>query len=230
MLGKNETEDDRVGNIAHVTSLTELSGADYVIECVTEDISIKQDVFKELDRICQGECIIASNTSAIPITKLAEFTNRKEQIIGLHFMNPVPLIGVVEMISGPYTSEKTIDITKQFLKAIDKEWIHVNDSPGFVSNRVLMLTINEAICTLEDGVASAASIDKVFKSCFNHRMGPLETADLIGLDTILNTLNVLRQFFNDEKFKPSPLLGRKVQAGELGRKSGKGFYDYFSNG
>ncbi len=230
MLGKSEIGAVKKGHISYATSLSDLPGADYVIECVTENFNIKQKVFVEIDLACKKDCIIASNTSAIPIKKLAELTKRKEQIIGLHFMNPVTLIDAVEMISGPYTSDKTLETSRQFLKAIHKEWIHVNDSPGFVSNRVLMLTINESIHTLEDGVAAAADIDKVFKSCFNHKMGPLETADLIGLDTILHTLTVLQENFRNDKFKPSSLLLKKVEMGELGRKSGKGFYEYYSNG
>ena len=228
LLSNIEVSDPRKGNITFVTSLSSFSKADYIVECVTENFDTKQEVFHKLDRICKKGCIIASNTSAIPITKLADATKRKEQVIGLHFMNPVPLINTVEMIPGRYTSEITLEKTRNFLMAIKKEWIHVNDSPGFVSNRVLMLTINESIHTLDDGVASAADIDKIFKSCFNHRMGPLETADLIGLDTILFTLNVLQESFRDDKFKPSPLLVKKVQNGDLGRKSGNGFYEYYS--
>ena len=228
LLSNIEVSDPRKGNITFVTSLSSFSNADYIVECVTENFDTKQEVFRELDRICKKDSIIASNTSAIPITKLADATKRKQQVIGLHFMNPVPLINTVEMIPGRHTSEITLEKTRKFLMAIKKEWIHVNDSPGFVSNRVLMLTINESIHTLDDGVASAADIDKIFKSCFNHRMGPLETADLIGLDTILFTLNVLQESFRDDKFKPSPLLVKKVQNGDLGRKSGNGFYEYYS--
>lgn len=228
MLSNNDKNDDTKGEINFASSLSALSKADFVVECVTENMDIKKEVFIQLDQICIADCVIASNTSAIPITKLAEFTGRKEQVIGLHFMNPVPLINSVEMISTPFTSESTLEITRQFLRAIKKEWIHVNDSPGFVSNRVLMLTINESINTLEEEVASARDIDKIFKSCFNHKMGPLETADLIGLDTILYTLNVLQENFMDDKFKPSSLLEEKVKNKELGRKSGKGFYEYNS--
>jgi 3-hydroxybutyryl-CoA dehydrogenase len=214
------------GGISFLSDIDKLSGADYIVECVTEKFDIKREVFIKLDEICKEGCIIATNTSAIPVSRLAETVHRKEQVIGLHFMNPVPLIGAVEMISGIHTSEQTLETTREFLTRIDKEWIHVKDSPGFVSNRILMTTINEAIFTLQDGVAAAASIDKVFRSCFNHKMGPLETADLIGLDTILYTLEVLHEHFRDDKFKPCPRLRKMVESGDLGRKSGRGFYDY----
>lgn len=216
------------GSVSFLTDISEMAGADFIVECVTEKLDIKREVFMQLDRFCGKNCVIATNTSAIPVRQLAEFTGRQDRVVGLHFMNPVALIGAVEMISSPLTSESTLETTRQFLTLIRKDWIHVNDFPGFVSNRILMLTVNEAIATLEDGVAPAGSIDKIFRSCFNHKMGPLETADLIGLDTILYTLEVLEENFGDKKFTPSLLLRTMVEAGQLGRKSGKGFYDYNS--
>lgn len=209
------------------SDINTLSNADFVIESVTEKWPVKKEVYVSLDKICNRDCVIASNTSAIPITKLASVTKRKDRIIGLHFMNPVPLISGVEMIKGVHTSEKTIELTKEFLKKIGKSWIMVNDSPGFISNRILMLTINEAVFTLQENIASAADIDKTFKSCFGHKMGPLETADLIGLDTILYSIEVLYESFNDSKYRPCSLLKKMVDAGYLGRKSGKGFYEYY---
>jgi 3-hydroxybutyryl-CoA dehydrogenase len=229
MFKKGKTEMDlgvKKGVISYLTDFHKMAEADFVIECVTEKFEIKKEVFITLDEVCNENCIIATNTSAIPVRKLAELTRRKEKVIGLHFMNPVPLIDAVEMISCPLTSESTLETTRHFLTRINKEGILVNDSPGFVSNRTLMITINEAISTLQDGVAPAASIDKIFRSCFNHKMGPLETADLIGLDTILNTLEVLQEHFGNNKFAPCTLLKTMVAAGKLGRKSGSGFYNY----
>lgn len=220
----NEDPQTVLDRVDFGTNPLKLQEADFVVENVTEKWEIKADVFKKLDDICPTETIFASDTSAIPISRLANLTKRPERVIGLHFMNPVSLKPCVEMIKGIHTSIQTIKRTQQLLKQMKKEWILVNDSPGFVSNRVLMLTINEAIFLVEEKVASAKDIDQVFKSCFSNKMGPLETADLIGLDTILLSLEVLYDHLKADKFSPCPLLINMVEKGELGRKSGKGFF------
>jgi len=203
-----------------------LSEADFVIENVTEKWEIKKQVYEQIDSICPQHCVFAANTSAIPITRIASATRRAPQVLGIHFMNPVPLKSTVEVIRGYHTSEQTLETALALLARMGKTGIVVNDSPGFVSNRVLMLTINEAIFLLQDGVASAEDIDTIFKNCFGHKMGPIETADLIGLDTILYSLEVLYEAFNDSKYRPCPLLKKMVDAGLHGRKTGTGFYKY----
>jgi 3-hydroxybutyryl-CoA dehydrogenase len=203
-----------------------LENADFIIENVTEKWDTKKEVYSLIDPICSTDCIFAANTSAIPITRIASATKRADRVVGIHFMNPVPMKPMVEMIRGYHTSETTIEIAKKMLSQMGKECILVNDSPGFVSNRVLMLTINEAVFLLQDQVATAEDIDKIFKGCFGHKMGPLETADLIGLDTILFSIEVLHENFNDSKYRPCPLLKKMVDAGLYGRKNGKGFYAY----
>lgn len=203
-----------------------LREADFVIENVTEKIEIKRQVYTQMEMACPADCIFAANTSAIPITRIAAMTRRPNQVLGMHFMNPVPLKTTVEVIRGYHTSEKTLQTAKRLLALMGKEGIVVGDSPGFVSNRVLMLTINEAIFLLHERVAAAEEIDAIFKNCFGHKMGPLETADLIGLDTILFSIEVLYDEFKDSKFRPCPLLQQMVDAGLYGRKSGRGFYNY----
>jgi 3-hydroxybutyryl-CoA dehydrogenase len=212
--------------ITTTTDYRLLNEVDFVIENVTESWEIKRQVFIELETNCPPRTIFSSNTSAIPITRLASVTRRPAQVIGTHFMNPVPLKPVVEVIKGFHTSPETVQATLDLLAGMGKEGVLVNDSPGFVSNRVLMLTVNEAIFLLQDQVATAEDIDRIFRLCFGHKMGPLETADLIGLDTILSSLEVLYESFSDPKFRPSPLLRKLVAAGLLGRKSGRGFYSY----
>ena len=212
--------------IAFTTDLGELGKADFVVENVPEKWEIKEPVWRRMDEICAPECVFAANTSCISITRLAALTERPDRVVGMHFMNPVPLKPTVEVIRGTLTTESTLERAAAFLAALDKEGIVVRDMPGFVSNRVLMLTINEAIFTVQDGVAPAEDVDRIFKSCFGHKMGPLETGDLIGLDTILDSLMVLYESYNDPKFRPAPLLKQMVWAGRLGRKSGRGFYDY----
>ncbi|WTR28425.1 3-hydroxyacyl-CoA dehydrogenase NAD-binding domain-containing protein (plasmid) [Streptomyces canus] len=212
--------------IEFTTDYERLAGADFVVENVTEDWSIKQKVYADLDRICRPDVTFAVNTSAISITRVASVTKRPRQIVGMHFMNPVPMKPMVEVIRGHHTTPETIDTARRFLAGMGKECIVVEDVPGFVSNRVLMLTINEAAFLVQDGVAPAADVDRIFKTCFDHRMGPLETADLIGLDTILKSVEVLYESFNDSKYRPAPLLKKMVAAGLLGRKSGEGFHKY----
>lgn len=229
LFSKSQSEkspDEIVELITFSTDYQLLTKVDYVIENVVEKWDIKKDVYLQLDAICPEPCVFAANTSAIPITQIGSVTKRAAQVIGIHFMNPVPLKSTVEVIRGFHTSEETIETTKHLLTQMNKDWIIVNDSPGFVSNRVLMLTINEAVYLLQEQVASAEDVDKIFKQCFGHKMGPLETADLIGLDTILYSIEVLYESFNDSKYRPCPLLKKMVNAGLYGQKSGQGFYSY----
>jgi 3-hydroxybutyryl-CoA dehydrogenase len=223
------TEEEKnkiLSKIKGTTKLEDLKDADLVVEAIFEDVNVKKDIFKNLDKICKKETLFASNTSTIPITDLASVTNRPESFIGMHFMNPVPLMKLVEVIRGLRTSDQTAKIIKELAEKMGKIPVEVNDGPGFVSNRVLFAMINESMFCLQDGTGTAESIDSVMKLGMNHPMGPLELADLIGLDVSLNILNVLYDGFNDSKYRPCPLLKKMVQAGYLGRKSGKGFYDY----
>jgi len=215
-----------LGRITFSLDLAALAEADFVIENVTEAWAVKQPVYAALDEVCGAAAIFAANTSAIPITQIGGATRRPDRVLGLHFMNPVPLKDTVEVIRGHHTSEATLGTALALLQTLGMDGIVVNDSPGFVSNRVLMLTVNEAICLVHEGVASPEAVDRIFKQCFGHKMGPLETGDLIGLDTILLSLEVLHEQFGDPKFRPSPLLRRMVSAGLHGRKTGQGFYRY----
>jgi 3-hydroxybutyryl-CoA dehydrogenase len=212
--------------IAFTTDDNQLREVDFVVENATEKWEIKQEIYARLDALCRPDVVFAANTSAIPITRIGSATRRPAQVIGMHFMNPVPLKPMVEVIRGYHTSPETIAAAQGFLAEMNKTCVLVEDSPGFVSNRVLMLTINEAIFLVHERVASAADVDRIFKGCFEHKMGPLETADLIGLDTILYSIEVLHDAFNDDKYRPCPLLKKMVDAGLHGRKSGRGFYDY----
>lgn len=221
-----EAPDVVLKRIQFSTNYELLKDTAYVIENVTEKWAIKEDVYRRMDVICPVHCIFASNTSAIPITRIASVTERPQKVIGIHFMNPVPMKLMVEVIRGYHTSNETLQTTKDLLAKMGKEYIVVNDSPGFVSNRVLMLTINEAVCLIQEQVASVEEVDEIFKTCFGHQMGPLETADLIGLDTILLSVEVLYESFNDSKYRPCPLLKKMVDAGLHGRKTGRGFYTY----
>lgn len=223
---KVETPDAVVGRITFSTDYSLLAGVPFVIENVTEKWEIKRKVYEQIDALCAGSAIFAANTSCLSITRIASATRRPAQVLGMHFMNPVPLKPVVEVVRGYHTSDGTIATAKELLAGMGKQGIVVNDVPGFVSNRVMMLAINEAIFLLQDQVASASDIDDIFKSCFGHKMGPLETADLIGLDTILLSVEALYESFNDDKFRPCPLLKKMVDAGLLGRKSGQGFFTY----
>jgi 3-hydroxybutyryl-CoA dehydrogenase len=221
-----ENQEEVLRRITFTTDYQLLNKAEFVIENVVERWEIKRDVYAQLEAICPKNCIFASNTSAISITRIASATRRPSKVIGVHFMNPAPLKATVEVIRGYHTSEKTVEKTKTLLESMGKDCVVVNDSPGFVSNRILMLSINEAVFLVHEQVAPAEDVDRIFKSCFGHKMGPLETADLIGLDTVLLSLNVLYESFNDSKYRPCPLLRTMVDAGLYGRKNGKGFYSY----
>jgi 3-hydroxybutyryl-CoA dehydrogenase len=212
--------------IQFTLDFAELEKAEFVIENVVEKWQVKEQVYRQIDSICRPHCVFAANTSAISITRIASATARPDRVLGMHFMNPVPLKSMVEVIRGHHTSVTTLDTAKTLLAQMGKEFVVVNDMPGFVSNRVLMLTINEAIFLVQDQVASAEDVDLLFKKCFGHKMGPLETGDLIGLDTILYSLEVLCESYNDGKYRPCPLLKKMVHAGLHGRKSGRGFYNY----
>ena len=212
--------------IVFTTDYEQLSDADFVVENVVENWEIKKAVHLKLDAILPAHTVVAVNTSAISITRVGSLTKRPAQIVGMHFMNPVPMKPTVEVIRAYHTSDATIATAQQLLASMGKKGIVVQDMPGFVSNRVLMLTVNEAVFLVQDQVASAEEVDTIFKECFGHKMGPLETADLIGLDTILYSIEVLYESYSDSKYRPCPLLKKMVDAGLHGRKNGKGFYTY----
>jgi len=218
--------DQALANIRVQASLEELKGSALVIEAVSEVFGVKQHVFAELDRLCEQTTILATNTSSISVTQLAGTTKRPDRLIGMHFMNPVPVMKLVEIIRGLQTSEETFLATRSFVEKLDKVPVVVNDSPGFVSNRVLMPMINEAIFCVYENVATPEAVDAVMKLGMNHPMGPLTLADLIGLDVCLNIMETLYADFSDPKYRPCPLLRKMVAAGHLGRKSGQGFYRY----
>jgi 3-hydroxybutyryl-CoA dehydrogenase len=225
------TTGQKVAVVARIKTATDLAAigfADIVIEAIVENLAAKTDLFSKLDALAQPECILASNTSSISITKIAAATKRPDKIIGMHFMNPVPVMTLVEVIRGIATSDDTYQRVESLSKQLGKTPIEVNDYPGFISNRVLMPMINEAIFALYEGVATAQAIDGVMKLGMNHPMGPLTLADFIGLDVCLAILRVLEEGFGDPKYRPCPLLVKMVDAGWLGRKSGRGFYDYRS--
>jgi 3-hydroxybutyryl-CoA dehydrogenase len=205
---------------------SELGSCEVIIENVTEDEEVKKAVYKEIFRYCQKDVVIGINTSCISITKLASSFPIPQNVVGIHFMNPVPLKSRVEAIRGFYTSEETMNKIEKFLNKIERKAIWVNDMPGFAANRISHLFMNEAMFVVQDQVASPEAVDEIFRSCYEHKMGPLETADLIGLDTVMNSLGVLYNAYNDPKFRCCPLLRKMVSAGLLGRKTGKGFYNY----
>jgi len=214
---------DRLQSSSDLTAVTE---ADLVIEAVVEKLEVKAEVLRQLDGLCRPEAILASNTSSISITQLAAITARPEKVIGMHFMNPVPVMKLVEIIRGLATDQETFDQVEAMTRRLGKTPVEVHDAPGFVSNRVLMPMINEAIFCLYEGVGEAQAIDEVMRLGMNHPMGPLTLADLIGLDICLDILRVLNEGFSDPKYRPCPLLVKMVDAGYLGRKSGRGFYTY----
>jgi 3-hydroxybutyryl-CoA dehydrogenase len=222
----NDEKEKSLSRIKGITKIEGMKECDIVIEAVIENIDLKKSIFTEVDEILGPQAILASNTSTIPITEMASVTKNPDRFIGMHFMNPVPVMKLVEVIRGLATSDETTKIIIELARSMDKEPIEVNDYPGFVSNRVLMPMINEAVYCLMEGVATAEAIDGVMKLGMNHPMGPLALADLIGLDTCLNIMNVLYDGFSDSKYRPCPLLRKMVSAGYLGQKTGRGFYDY----
>ncbi|HEX6864645.1 MAG TPA: 3-hydroxybutyryl-CoA dehydrogenase, partial [Thermoanaerobaculia bacterium] len=221
-----EERDQALSRLSSHGELAALDRADLVVEAVVEKLEVKRSVFTELDRICPPHAILASNTSSISITKIAASTSRPGKVIGMHFMNPVPVMQLVEIIRGLATDQETYDAVEAASRRMGKTPVEVHDAPGFVSNRVLMPMINEAIYCLWEGVGKAEAIDQVMKLGMNHPMGPLALADLIGLDVCLDILRVLQDGFGDPKYRPCPLLVKMVDAGYLGRKSGRGFYAY----
>ncbi|MEE9502773.1 MAG: 3-hydroxybutyryl-CoA dehydrogenase [Candidatus Aminicenantaceae bacterium] len=225
--GKIEEEKDSIlERIRITTCLADLRESDFVVEAVFEDLDVKTKVLTAVDDVLAPEVIVASNTSSISITQLAALTKRPEKFMGMHFMNPVPLMTLVELIKGIATTQETFDVVKSLAEALGKVPIEANDYPGFIANRILIPMINEAVYALMEGVGTEEAIDRVMKLGMNHPMGPLALADLIGLDVCLDIMNVLYEGFKDSKYRPCPLLQKMVHAGYLGRKSGRGFYDY----
>jgi 3-hydroxybutyryl-CoA dehydrogenase len=223
------TADDAQASLTRVTGVLDrerLADCDFVIEAATEKYEIKKAIFTDLDRITRKDVILASNTSSISVTKLANVTSRPDRVIGMHFFNPVPMMKLVEVIRGMATSQETYDQVRDLAVKLDKTPVEVNDAPGFVSNRVLMPLLNEAMYAVMEGVATPEAVDEVFKLGMAHPMGPLTLADFIGLDVCLDIMPVLQDGFGDPKYRPCPLLVRMVDAGWLGRKSGRGFYQY----
>ncbi|MGJ7920706.1 3-hydroxybutyryl-CoA dehydrogenase [Neobacillus sp. LXY-4] len=221
-----ETRDQIVANITPSTNLQDAESADLVIEAAVENMEIKTKIFSQLDQIAPEHAILASNTSSLPITEIAAATNRPEKVIGMHFMNPVPVMKLVEIIRGLATADEVYQTIEEITKTLEKVPVEVNDFPGFISNRILLPMLNEAIYCLYEGVASVEAIDEVMKLGMNHPMGPLTLADFIGLDTCLYIMETLHEGFGDDKYRPCPLLRKYVKAGWLGKKSGRGFYVY----
>ena len=218
--------DETLARITTTTNRNDCADVDLVVEAVPEILDLKTSIFSELDEICKPDCILASNTSSISISTIANATNRPDKVIGMHFMNPVPIMKLVEIINGDQTSEATNSAVVEAAEKMGKTALSCNDSPGFVSNRILCPMLNEAILTLQEGVAEPAAIDGIMKLGMNHPIGPLALSDLIGLDTVLHIMNVLHEGLNDDKYAPADLLKTMVAEGKLGRKSGEGFYKY----
>ncbi len=232
LLSKNApkvTKEEVKQHITFTTDINDVASCQFIIENVTEDWNIKEKIYKQIDDINAPEVCFGVNTSCISITRIGSITTRPDKVIGIHFMNPVHLKPTVEVIRGHHTSHETLSKTNQLLAQLNKKAVVVDDLPGFVSNRIFHLFMNEAAFVLQDQVATADQIDTIFKKCFGHTMGPLETADLIGLDTVMRSLDVLFESYQDPKFRCCPLLRKMVYAGLLGRKSGKGFYNYPEN-
>jgi 3-hydroxybutyryl-CoA dehydrogenase len=226
--GRMTPEDKQklIGRITFTTELALSSDADIVIEAVIEDVNIKKDLFRQLDGICRPETIFATNTSSISITELSSAVGRKDKFIGMHFFNPVPVMKLVEVIRGIFTSDETFKAVFKLASVIGKEPVEVRDGPGFIVNKILIPMINEAVCVLQDGIASAADIDKAMQLGANFPMGPLALSDLIGTDVVLHIMNILYQETGDSKYRPNVLLKQMVRGGLLGRKTGKGFFEY----
>jgi 3-hydroxybutyryl-CoA dehydrogenase len=223
------TEEEKQTALARLipsTNLEDAAGVDFVVEAASENMAIKAQIFRKLDAVARPEVILATNTSSLPITEIGAVTGRPESVIGMHFMNPVPVMALVEIIRGLATSDEVYKTVETLAKALGKTPVEVNDYPGFISNRILMPMINEAIYCVYEGVAEAEAIDQVMKLGMNHPMGPLTLADFIGLDTCLAIMEVLYEGFADSKYRPCPLLRKMVKAGWLGKKSGRGFYTY----
>ncbi|KPD11755.1 3-hydroxyacyl-CoA dehydrogenase family protein [Phaeobacter sp. 11ANDIMAR09] len=215
-----------LNRLTFTTDMEALSGTGFVIENITENVALKTAVHHEIDHILPPETPVAANTSAIPITRIASFSRHPNRVIGMHFMNPPPIMPMVEIIRATHSTPQALQAAADLVAAANKQSILVNDSPGFVTNRVMMLMVNEAMFLVHEGVADVQGVDRLFKTCFGHKMGPLETADLIGLDTVKLSLDILYDEFNDPKYRPCPLLKRLVYAGQTGRKAGRGFHTY----
>jgi 3-hydroxybutyryl-CoA dehydrogenase len=229
IMGKNQPQmsaGEVMEQITFTIDYAPFAEVDFVVENVSERWEVKRAVHARLDAVCPEHTVFAANTSAISITKIAAVTKRPSQVLGIHFMNPVPLKPVVEVIRGFHTSDASLASAQRLLANMNKQWVVVNDYPGFVSNRISHLFMNEAAFVVQDQVATAQDVDDIFKKCYGHPMGPLQTADLIGLDTVVDTLEVLYQSYQDSKFRCCPLLQKMVDAGLLGVKSGRGFYQY----
>jgi 3-hydroxybutyryl-CoA dehydrogenase len=229
-LAKNKITDtqksEALKGIQPTLERARLAECDFIVEAASEKLAIKSELFRDLDRICRPEVVLASNTSSISITKLGAVTRRPQKVIGMHFFNPVPVMKLVEIVRGLATSNETFQMVRELALKLEKTPVEVNDAPGFVSNRVLMPLLNEAMYTVMEGVATPEAVDEVFKLGMNHPMGPLTLADFIGLDVCLDIMRVLHNGLGDPKYRPCPLLVKMVDAGWLGKKSGRGFYEY----